>query len=298
MELESFLFFAAVVEAGSFSNAARKLGIDRSNVSRRIMRLELDVGAQLLRRTTRQMKLTELGEALYERCNAISAEVDRARLVVQSPAESVRGPIHVSCHPVMGRLYLVDVFNSFCMRYPKVSMKITLNGNVDDLVGLGIDVALRITNEPGAAFVARRLADIDWVVCASPDYLLQADALRDPQALARHSWCGVRSRMSLDFVRGARHARIMLTARMQCADYAVLKKAIMAGLGVGVLPAYAARDELRQGSLRQVLKPYRLAPSPGNALYAITSPTRYMPPQTRAFLDYLKEQLSTDSFSA
>ncbi|MFA4914609.1 MAG: LysR family transcriptional regulator [Burkholderiaceae bacterium] len=298
MELDSFLFFAAVVEAGSFSNAARKLGIDRSNVSRRINRLEVDVGAQLLRRTTRQMKLTELGEALFERCNAISAEVDRARLVVQSPTESVRGPIHVSCHPVMGRLYLADLFNAFCLRYPEVSLKITLDGNADDLVGLGIDVAMRITNEPASAFVARRLASIDWVICASPQYLKKAGTPRDPQALTQHAWCGVRSRMSLDLVRAARHGRVVLSARLQCADYAVLKNAMIAGLGIGLLPAYAARDELRAGTLQTVLKGYTLAPSPGNTLYAVTSPTRYMPPQIRAFLDYLKESFEVNPFEA
>jgi len=294
MDLDAFIFFATVVETGSFASAARKLGMDRSNVSRRIRKLELDVGAELIRRTTRQMKLTELGEAFYERCAVISAEVDNAQRVVQSLNATVRGPLHVACHPVMGRTLLAGMFSEFCLKYPDVSMQVTLNGNVEDLVGMGIDVALRIINEPGPSYVARKLADIRWVICASPAYLDRCGAPADPQALTRHAWCGVRQRVSLEFVRAEQHRRVVLFARMQCADYDFLKTTLLAGVGVGMVPAYGVREELAAGRLRTVLSDFRLAPSPGNSLFAMTAATRYTPPQIRAFLDSLKQGFATD----
>lgn len=294
MDLDAFIFFATVVETGSFASAARKLGMDRSNVSRRIRKLELDVGAELIRRTTRQMKLTELGEAFYERCAVISAEVDNAQRVVQSLNTTVRGPLHVACHPVMGRTLLAGMFSGFCLKYPDVSMQVTLNGNVEDLVGLGIDVALRITNEPGPSYVARKLADIRWVICASPGYLRRWGAPPEPQALTRHAWCGVRHRMGMEFVRAEQHRRVVLFSRMQCADYDFLKTSLLAGVGVGMLPAYGVRAELAAGTLRTVLDDFQLAPSPGNSLFAITAATRYTPPQTRAFLEELKLAFAAD----
>ena len=109
MEQSPYLFFAEVVEAGSFAMAARRLGMDRSNVSRRIKELEHSAGVQLLRRTTRKMVLTDLGAAFYEQCLAVRSEVEQAKNLLLSQGDVVRGALHVSCPPAIGRLYLVPV---------------------------------------------------------------------------------------------------------------------------------------------------------------------------------------------
>jgi DNA-binding transcriptional LysR family regulator len=290
VDLDSFVFFAAVVDAGSFVNAARNLRMDRSNVSRRIRRLEQDVGAQLLRRTTRRMSLTEAGAVFYERCARVRAEVEQAQKALDRVHATVRGPLHVSCPPMIGRMYFAPLFAEFCRRYPDVNLQVTLKNDVVDLVGDGVDIALRLTDDPGSARVARELARVHWTICASPEYLAAHGMPRVPEDLARHAWLGVRARSALELVRGSEHRRVFVTARLQCGDYAFLREAAVAGLGIGVLPSYVASQELRRGRLHIVLGEYRLSPSPGDRLYAITLPSRHTPPQVRALLDFLKEK--------
>ncbi len=293
LDVNSFMFFAAVVDAGSFVNAARRLGIDRSNVSRRIRNLEREVGAQLLRRTTRRMELTETGALFYERCAVIDAEVQNAQKALLNLRSSVRGPLSLSCPPMLGREFLAPLLAAFCSRYPEVNLRVTLKTNVNDLIGEGIDVALRLSDQPGPNTVARQLARVDWVVCASPRYLRERGTPAVPEDLAGHVWLGQRGRMALEMVRGSEHRRVSVVSRLECPDFTFLREALVAGLGVGLMPAYIAADAIRRGRLRAVLGDFRLSPSPGDRLYAITLATRYTPPQVRALLDFLTGSFET-----
>jgi DNA-binding transcriptional LysR family regulator len=290
MDLDSFLFFSTVVDAGSFVSAARKLGMDRSNVSRRIRKLERDVGAQLVRRTTRRMSLTEMGEVFYQRCTLIGIEVEEAQKVLHTMHASVRGALHLSCPPMVGRRYFAPMLSEFCRKYPEVTLQVKLKNDVIDLVGEGIDVALRLTNDPGSGAVARELARVNWILCASPKYLRTHGTPQIPEELAQHAWLGQRGRMALEFVRGAQHRRVLVSSRMECTDFAFLREAAVTGLGIALLPSYIASDELRRGKLRAILEAYRLASSPGDKLYAITLRSRHTPPQVRALLDFLKQK--------
>ncbi len=291
VDLDSFLFFAAVVDAGSFVNAARRLGIDRSNVSRRIRNLEQDLGAQLMRRTTRRMSLTETGAVFYESCAVIAADVENARKALHGLHASVRGPLHVSCPPVVGRVYFAPLFAEFCLKYPDVALHVTLK-NVVDQVGEGVDVALRLIDEPGGAVVARELARIDWIFCASPSYLRANGVPRVPEDLARHAWLGQRPRVALEMTRAAEHRRALVSSRLECSDYSFLCEAAVAGLGIALLPSYIASDGLRRGRLRTILDDFRLSQSPGDRLYAITLATRFPLPQVGALLKFLKDHFT------
>ncbi|CAG9179798.1 HTH-type transcriptional regulator DmlR [Cupriavidus laharis] len=290
MELDAYLFFATVVESGSFMNAALKLGIDRSNVSRRIRKLERDVEALLIRRTTRRMSLTEVGEAFYAQCTIIRAEVERADELLHTFGTSVRGPLHVSCPPAVGRLYLTAMFAEFCARYPKVSLSVTFKGGAVDMMEGNIDLALRVTNEPGERCVARALGPVEWMLCANPEYLADHGHPATPEDLASHVCLGVRTRVGLEYVHqgsGDVH-RVSIQPHLECADYGFLGEMAAAKLGIGLLPSYVAAEHLNSGRLETVLNEYRLTRSPGAALYAITLPNRYTPPQLRAFVDFLK----------
>ena len=197
MEQSPYLFFAEVVEAGSFAMAARRLGMDRSNVSRRIKELEHSAGVQLLRRTTRKMVLTDLGAAFYEQCLAVRSEVEQAKNLLLSQGGVVRGALHVSCPPAIGRLYLVPLFEVFCRRYPAVSLQITMKSGALDLIEERIDVAIRFTNEPSQHQVARVLGRTQWIFCASPAYLAEHGTPQLPEDLAQLAWLGMRTRMEL-----------------------------------------------------------------------------------------------------
>lgn len=289
---ESFLYFAAVVDAGSFARAARRFGVDRSNVSRRIRNLESDLGVELIRRSTRRMQLTPLGQAFYERCALIGTEVEDAKKLLKDMHASVRGPVHVSCPPALSRLYLASLLNEFCKTHPDVPLRITLRNDVVDLIGEGVDVAVRLTSDPGSTTVARALADVEWRFCASPKYLRVNGIPSVPEDLANHAWLGLRPRMALEFARESAHRRVTVASRVACQDHLFLKDAVLAGLGIGLLPSYVVDTELRQGALKSLLQSYRLSPPPSGKIYAITLASRYMPPQVRALLDFLKAKFS------
>lgn len=289
MEQSPYLFFAEVVEAGSFAAAARRLGMDRSNVSRRIKELEHTAGVQLLRRTTRKMVLTDLGTTFYAQCLVVRSEVEQAKYLLLSHGDVVNGPLHVSCPPAIGRLYLVNLFEAFCRRYPAVSLQITLKSGGVDLIEERIDVALRFTNEPSPHQVARVLGQTRWIFCASPSYLAEQGSPLVPEDLVRHAWIGMRSRMELHLRKDTAEHRVVLRSRVACADYALLGQMTRGGLGVSLLPVYVASQDLEQGRLSQVLTDYQVEPTPGSTLYAITLPGIHSPPQVKALVHFLAE---------
>ncbi len=289
-----YLFFAEVVEAGSFAIAARRLGMDRSNVSRRIKELEHTAGVQLLRRTTRKMVLTDLGAAFYEQCLAVRSEIEQAKNLLLSHGDGVRGPLHVSCPPAIGRLYLVSLFEAFCRRYPAVSLQITLKSGAVDLIDERIDVAIRFTNEPSPHQVARVLGQTHWIFCASPDYLAEHGAPQFPEDLAHHAWLGMRTRMELQLRKETALHRVVLRSRVACPDYALLGQMARDGLGVCLLPVYVASRGLPQGGLVQVLADYQIEPTPGSTLYAMTLPGIHSPPQVKAFVQFLAETVQAE----
>ena len=289
MEQSPYLFFAEVVEAGSFAMAARRLGMDRSNVSRRIKELEHSAGVQLLRRTTRKMVLTDLGSAFYEQCLAVRSEVEQAKNLLLSQGDVVRGALHVSCPPAIGRLYLVPLFEAFCRLYPAVALQITLKSGVLDLIEERIDVAIRFTNEPSQHQVARVLGHTQWIFCASPSYLAEHGTPQFPEDLAHLAWLGMRTRMELQLRKEAALHRVVLRSRVACPDYALLGQMACDGLGVCLLPVYVASRELARGGLVQVLVDYQIEPTPGSTLYAITLPGIHSSPQVKAFVKFLAE---------
>jgi len=295
MDAESFLFFATLAESQSLSDAARRLDIDRSGVSRKLKELEAQAHAQLVVRDTRNMALTALGEAYYARCVAVRDEMARAQDVLDSQTGFVHGPLHVSCPPAITRTLLARVLQNFCRMYPAVSLQMTLQAGPIDLIDKQIDVAIRFTNEPEPQYVARPLATTEWFLCASPA-LVGAEPLTTTEQLALQPWLGIRSRMELSLQSPVGSHRMLRASRMSCGDYALLRDLCRDGLGVAMLPAYVASEGLADGSLVRVMTDFRIDPTPGSTLYAITLQSRYMPPQARALVAYLKEQVRLNAW--
>lgn len=172
-DLNFFVIFARVVESGSFAEAARRMNISRSAVSKAVSKLEKSLGAQLLNRSTRHLSLTEAGTVLAEHAVHILDEAERAERVVNSLRAEPRGMLKVSASVAFGTLHVAPALADFLSRYPEIRIDLTITDRPVDLVGEGYDVIIRVTNEPDVNLVARKLAPVRRRLCATTQYFQQ-----------------------------------------------------------------------------------------------------------------------------
>ncbi len=282
--------FVRVVEAGSFSDAARRLGVAKSVVSRRIGSLEDRLGTSLFHRTTRRLSLTETGHAYYERARRILADVVEAEEAARRLQRELRGTLKIAAPMSFGLLHLSAVVADFLVAHPKLEIDLDLNDRRVDLVSEGHDLAIRIGKLADSSLIARRLAPCRHVVCASPAYLEARGEPHSPEELesARHD-CLVRSsseewRFRVDgewrSVRGR-------TTRLGVNNGDVLRDAAIRGVGLVVLPSFIVSEALRRRELKAVLRGFELDDP---AIYAVWAPNRGLSVKVRAFVDFLSER--------
>jgi DNA-binding transcriptional LysR family regulator len=284
-DLPSLLCFARVVENGSFTGAARALGISKSVVSTRTAALEARLGEQLLLRTTRRVTTTAAGLRTY----ALARQMAEAASAATSDAsEAGRGTLRVSAPVTLAQQHLAAPLAAFARRSPGTRLELLLDDRIVDLVQERIDVAVRITKPQDSALMARRLAWTSIRVCAAPSYLaargrperpedlLRHDCLRYGLMRADHEWrlYGPKGRIAVD-VRGA----------FETTNGTMLREAAIAGLGLAILPRFMIADALRAGALETVLDDY--APRP-IGIYAVRSGRRAPPPLVAALVEELE----------
>ncbi len=299
MEATSLVFFANVVDAGSFSAASRSMGLDRSNVSRKIRELEQQLASQLLRRSTRSMELTEAGAFFYERCCLVRAEVEYAYKSMLDLSGSVRGTVTMSCPPMLGREIMAPLLVDFCRQYPLVDLKLILTNRVTDLITEKVDLCIELTNTPNPATVARELLTVNWLICGSASYLADKPVPTHPADLSKLAWVDQINRGLLE-LKGSAHdvERVRVKTRLECIDLALVHRTLTEGLGVGVLPDYIANPSLRDGKLTRILSGYTVQGMPWSTLYAITLPTRYMPSKVKALVDFITREFKRQADSS
>lgn len=298
--LNAMRLFTRVVETGSFSETARRLGLDQSSVSRQVSALEDQLGVRLLNRTTRRLSLTEAGQLYYERASAIVGEVEDANAAVLQLNQSPRGLLRINAPQVFGRLHLVPALTEFLAEHSEVQVDLTLTDHLVDLVEAGDDVAIRI-GEPGAStLVARKLAENPWVVCGSPEYLARRGEPETPGDLTRHN-CLTRKRVqhSRDYVwefvapDGTRQP-VNVTGNLQTNNPEGLRAAALGGLGLVRLNAWTVGKDLQSGALRPVLTDYEVSPMGSEGpIYAVYPYNRHLSPKVRAFIDFMVARLAS-----
>lgn len=296
MDIKTLQYFSAIVEAGGMSGAARRLGTSRSHISRRLKALEQDLQVQLLRRTTRRVEPTQIGWALYEHASRISQELSALQSTVDNLGRNLRGHLRISIPSALGQQVVGPLLLEFADAYPDVTLQLTFSNRIFDLVAEEIDVALRVTNTPPDTLVARDLGPVEWVLCASPDYLRRIGAPAAPEDLLR---CDIVTakvtdlRLPLELTDGKQAQQVTLRPRLQSDDMLFLRRAALQGLGCVLLPYYAVRDELNAGSLLTVLPEYRARVDAwGDHLYLLTAPNLYPTLATRALIEFLRSKLA------
>ena len=294
-EILALAYFVRVVEAKSFTGAAAKLGVSKSVVSEKISALEAGLGARLLQRTTRKLALTPEGLALYQHGARMVAAADEA--AAAGSGNQPRGLLRLDAPIVFAQEYLAAPLCAYLERHPEVRVELTMNDRFIDLVGEGVDVAVRIASKlAGPGLVARKLASDRTVLVAAPAYLARRGTPATPDELLHHD-CLTYSllKISEEWTFRARGRKepvtVSIEPRFKAASGAVLRAAALAGMGLAVLPTFMAAADLASGKLRPVLAdafaPHALG------VYAAYPQGKPVPAKTRALVDLLAAHFRT-----
>jgi DNA-binding transcriptional LysR family regulator len=290
-QLEDMRIFDETVYSQSFTAAADRMGLSKQFVSKRVAALEKRLGARLLVRSTRQLRVTDLGLAYHERAQRILEEVDAAEQLIASQTAAPRGLLRLSAPMTFATLHLGPVIPAFMQRHPEVVVELELNDRTVDLIGEGYDMAVRIGTLADSSLVARRIAAVQLITCASPDYLRRHGAPSAPGDLASHACLtyGHARRGEWTFRVEGRIRKVSVGGPMRANNGEMLRDAAVAGLGIVSLPDFIVAAALADGRLVPVLDACR--PEAFN-VYAVSPQHRQSSLLVRAFSDFLAERFS------
>ena len=295
-DLNLMAIFARVVEAGSFAEAARRMATSRSAISKAVAKLEKELGARLLNRTTRYLSLTEIGASVSEHCTRMLCEAEQARKLVDSLTTAPRGLLRVSASVAFGTLHIAPALAVFLSRYPEIRIDLTITDRWVDLAEEGYDVAIRVTGAPPPNWVARKLAPVRRKLCATPGYFDQRGVPQSPADLVLHN--------CLDYTRSGEQGHwrftgpdgdisVPVTGPLHVDDDEALSQAVLGGLGIGLLPTFIIGKDLQSGKLQAALSEYIPVEQ---HVYAMYLPTRHLPSKVRVFIDFLLTHIGTDPY--
>jgi len=286
--------FVAVVENGGFSAAARTLGISKSAVSKRINQLEAHLGVRLLHRTTRKLSLTEAGERYFEHAAQALTAAGQAEDAVTELQGEPQGNLKISSPMSFGRLHVAPLIPKLLQRHPKLQSDLVMDDRKVDLVAGRFDVAIRAGNLPASTLIARKLAPLRQVLCASPDYIDRYDRPGTPAELSSHN-CLLYSYSSdaneWTLIGEGGPETVTVSGSYQVNNSEALLEALREGIGIGRLPTFVAGPDLKTGRLVKLFESYSL---PDFTLYAVFPERQYLPAKVRAFLDFAIEYFGGD----
>ena len=291
MEIEDIQAFVAVADAGGLSPAAGRLGVSKSIVSRRLARLEKSLGATLLTRNTRGAALTEAGATFREHAARIAAEADAARDAL-SPTGSVRGRLRVALPLSFGATHFAPVLAQLAARYPELEIQASFSDRLVDLVSEGFDAAIRLGMLDDSNLVARRIAPFGGKLVASPGYLAKHGAPHDVDELLEHATINrINDEWPLmhDGERITVHPR---NTRFTADNGAALVPAVLAGLGIALMPNFLVNEHLQSGALVEVMPDY---PMPEAGVYVVRPPGGSAPCKVRVLIDIMVEKFGNRS---
>ena len=292
MDLNRVAIFVRVVEERGFSAAAKALSLPKSSVSRAVALLEHELGLRLLQRSTRTIALTEAGAAFYERASRGLAVVRDAASEVTDMSASMRGTIRLTAPVDAGVWMIAPVVGRFACRYPHVHVEVVLTPRVVDIVEEGFDLALRAGPLRDTSLVARKVNDVDLALYASPRYIERHGLPASVPELASHAtvlFRAVRGRATWKLVGPGGEESVDVTGPVSADELSFVRRAVLAGVGVGLLPTFLCRLDAERGKLVRVLADHVV---PGGPMHLVYPSARYVPHRVVVFRDYLVKQLA------
>lgn len=290
-DLKRMVIFAHVVEAGSFSDAARRLGIAKSAVSKHVSVLEESLGVRLLNRSTRSLSLTDIGDFYYQRCAQIVEAVDEAINCITPLQENLSGTLRVSSPVSFGVKHVVPLIHAFLQNHPTLKVEVQLDDNIIDMVQEGIDVAIRVGWLSNSSLRARKLKDAHRLLCASPQYLEKMGIPNTPEQLAEHEWIIftlLPTPSHCTFTKNGKSKTVQTKGRIKVNNGNAVRSLVLEGSGIAALTDFLIDEDLQAGRLVHLLPDYEISDA---GIYAVYQDQRFQQTKIRSFIDFLSEHL-------
>jgi DNA-binding transcriptional LysR family regulator len=291
--------FVAVVKTSSFTGAAKSLGLSRALVSRHVADLERRIGTRLINRTTRSVSLTEAGELHYEFCQRVLKELAEQDEVIGQMRKKPQGSLAIVAPKWIGLFELGDAITAFAEQHPLIKVRFEIGGMTNRNYGFvqqGYDVAFNTKNVKDSSVIAKRIATLRFVLCASPKYLEKRGEPESAQELTKHDWLVHLNEpvWHLEQTHKEEHWKVHNVA-FTSNTYVVLRKAALQGLGVAVLPLNLVGEDIKLGRLRPILAHHKV---PDRPLYLICPPGTGAVQKVRTFIDFIGTWFRRNGFVA
>ncbi|RTZ17989.1 LysR family transcriptional regulator [Vibrio aquaticus] len=293
--LSEMAIFVNVVESGSFSKTAKKLGLSPSSVSRSITRLENALEEKLLERTTRQMRLSTKGQEVYGLCSDMMYSAKMAVSAAQTNKKEVSGSLRIAAPKALSRQVLMPMILDFIDQYPNVALQLKVADHYIDPIGDEVDVIIHITDKPVEGLIAKTLTECRLIMCASPSYLASHGTPAHPNDIANHN-CLCLGENPRDrvwgFTQGTQKVSVNAKGSFAVNHSEIRREAVLRGVGISVFPEFAIQPYLDSGQVLEVLKDWHVGGNYQGKVTAQYAQSKFIPEQIKAFVDYLQERFA------
>ena len=290
-DLNAIPIFTAVIEQGSFSRAATQLGITKSAVSKRVSRLEAELGVSLLHRSTRKLSLTDAGRRFLQHASHARSAADAAAAAASELQKTPSGLLRISLPMSFGKLHVIPRITGFLQRYPQIEIQFELNDDRPDVIAQGFDLAVVAGKLEDSALIARKLTVHRSVICATPAYLAEHGTPKKPSDLSSHN-CLLYSHHTVVnewvFARKSKVETVSVSGNLCTNNSEALRECLLQGLGVGRLPTFIASNDIAANRLVPLLNEYAM---PHKDVYLVIPQRAYLPENVRVFMDFLLEEV-------
>ncbi len=292
MDPNALMLFVEIIEAGNLSEAARRLKMSRANVSYRLNQFERDIGQQLLRRTTRRIEPTEIGVKLYEHGLSIRNELLSASESVETLGQSLQGRVRLSVPTGYGQFVMADWLVEFKRANPGIVLDVVFENRVADLLQGEVDIAVRVMSDPPQNLVARDMGPVRYVACASSAYARERgvptrlDQLRTVPLITS---AVVGRQLRVAGYRGEERQEVLLAPTVISENFVFLRRSILAGLGVGIVPDYVTEEDVRRGDVTTLFDDWRLSIF-GTHMYMLYMPNQHQTRAASALIEFVLER--------
>jgi LysR family transcriptional regulator for bpeEF and oprC len=285
--------FVATVEAGSFAQAAQRLGMTPSGVGKAVSRLESRLGTQLLRRSTRRQLVTESGAECYQKFRHFLQDLE-AMETVSEPEQPMQGTLRLHLPPALAREFVMPALPNFYNKHPGVTLQITVRNDSIDLIEEDVDLTVRFGSVNGANIISRPVGAMQYIVACSPAYALTSGMPMEPEELLRHNCLRFYSRQigrprKWIFTQNGRRRELTVAGNLILNNTDALIEAAIGGIGIVQVPLYAAQSALQDGRLISLLEPFRAAQMEVNAIYSVSQRASL---KINAFVEFLRDALT------